>query len=97
MEYLALVLAIAAGVAGIYAAIMAGDNRVKAKIIADQKGLLDTAAKDKARMQAELDDAVARRERVIIELKSELSKAEADLAAASTPDAVRNRLSKLFP
>lgn len=38
-----------------------------------------------------------RLESVIASVKTELKKAEADLAACSTPDAVRTRLRGLFP
>jgi hypothetical protein len=54
------------------------------------------ALEDQLVEQSRLASKAQRLEAVITELKVELRKAEADLAACSTPDAVRARLDKLF-
>ena len=97
MMYLVVGLALLAAAAIAYAAVITGDNKVKDKIISDQKAALGKAAQDLLKMNVERDEAVVRRELIILNLKAELSKMEADLASCSTPAAVRDRLSKLFP
>lgn len=97
MEYIILVLALITIVATIVAAASMAASKIASATIKDLKTKLEEAAKEKVKMEADLADAVSRRETIITDLKKNLADAEADLAKASTPAAVRERLSKLFP
>lgn len=61
---------------------------------AELKGKLEAADQ---KVKASVDEATTREEQIITDLKKRLADAEADLAKAKTPAAVRERLSVLFP
>lgn len=96
MEYVALVLAILAGVACTTAAVFWASDKVKAKEITDLKTQIiawDVAVK---RAKTEFDDGIQRREKIISDLKAEITNLENDLAANRDPAAVRARLGALL-
>lgn len=65
--------------------------------VAKEKLAKVLAQGEAATAKAKAIDEKQRLEAVITAAKEELRKAEVDLAACSTPDAVRHRLNSLFP
>jgi Skp family chaperone for outer membrane proteins len=96
MQYVTLALALIAGIASTIAAALWSADKVKAAAIADLKTQIfawDAAVK---RAKGEFDEGIQRREKIIAELKAEITNLENDLAANRDPSAVRARLGKLL-
>ena len=96
MQYVTLALALLAGAASTVAAVFWASDKVKAaKIIDLTKQIFDWDSAVK-RAKTEFDDGIQRREKIISELKAEITNLENDLAANRDPAAVRARLGKLL-
>lgn len=96
MTYLTIGLALALGVTGVVAAIAsAGWKAAKKEIEELQKKLSDADLAQK-KAQAIFDQDIARKDRVIAELKAEIEIMEKDLGENKDPVAIRARLSKLL-
>jgi septal ring factor EnvC (AmiA/AmiB activator) len=96
MEYVALVLAIVAGVASTIAAATAAALKSTHKDVERLKEDNAKLVKEKKDLGDSANVELMKREQVIKDLKAELAKMEEDLAANKDPAAVRSRLGKLL-
>lgn len=101
MTYVTLILSVIGGIlslltTGSVSAVntLKKENDALKKENAELKGTVEASDQ---KLKLSVGEATAREELIIADLKKKLADAEADLAKASTPAAVRDRLSVLFP
>jgi hypothetical protein len=101
VSYVTLILTV---IGGILSLLTTGSVSAVNTLKKENDGLKTENADLKAKVAASdqklklsVDEATSREELIIADLKKKLADAEADLAKASTPAAVRDRLSVLFP
>lgn len=96
MIYVIVVLVVLLAVAAIFGAAKAALASNQKKDIEALKGQIGEMVKNRLIEKAATEDALARKDKVISDLKAEVAELEKDLAANRDPAAVRSRLSKLL-